>query len=150
MNAVECKNLVRKFVQGEATIYGLHDVDLTVEKGEFVCLSGPSGSGKSTLLAFLGGFLDPVFTARGTVAVEVPNDKAVTVYLREIFVSGLREFLAELKVSVPVTRLVCAPNGLNLSPAAPGFRAIASDAAAMPRPWAIVPQSPCRNLPAPQ
>lgn len=59
MNAVECKNLVRKFVQGEATIYGLHDVDLTVEKGEFVCLSGPSGSGKTTLLNAIGGLDKP-------------------------------------------------------------------------------------------
>ena len=30
---------------------------------------------------------------------------AITVLMREIFVSGLREFLAELRVSVPVTRL---------------------------------------------
>ena len=30
---------------------------------------------------------------------------AIIVLLREIFVSGLREFLAELRVSVPVTRL---------------------------------------------
>lgn len=30
---------------------------------------------------------------------------AVIILMREIFVSGLREFLAELKVSVPVTRL---------------------------------------------
>lgn len=30
---------------------------------------------------------------------------AVVILMREIFVSGLREFLAELKVSVPVTRL---------------------------------------------
>jgi cardiolipin synthase len=30
---------------------------------------------------------------------------AVIILMREVFVSGLREFLAELRVSVPVTRL---------------------------------------------
>jgi ABC-type nitrate/sulfonate/bicarbonate transport system ATPase subunit len=33
----------------------LHDVDLAVEPGEFVCLLGPSGCGKSTLLNIVSG-----------------------------------------------------------------------------------------------
>ena len=32
----------------------LHDIDLTLRKGEFVALIGPSGSGKSTLLNVIG------------------------------------------------------------------------------------------------
>ena len=37
----------------------LTDIDLTVEKGEFVCVIGHSGCGKSTLLNMVAGFLEP-------------------------------------------------------------------------------------------
>jgi putative thiamine transport system ATP-binding protein len=44
-------------------------LDVTIRPGEVVTVMGPSGSGKSTLLAFIGGFLDPAFTARGRVLI---------------------------------------------------------------------------------
>lgn len=44
-------------------------LDLAVAPGEAATVMGPSGSGKSTLLAYVGGFLDPAFTARGRVVV---------------------------------------------------------------------------------
>jgi putative thiamine transport system ATP-binding protein len=44
-------------------------LDLVVEPGEVVTIMGPSGSGKSTLLAWLSGFLDPAFTARGEARI---------------------------------------------------------------------------------
>jgi putative thiamine transport system ATP-binding protein len=44
-----------------------------VQSGEVLSVMGPSGSGKSTLLAFIGGFLDPHFTASGTVFIRGQN-----------------------------------------------------------------------------
>ena len=35
----------------------LHDVNLTVEDGEFLVILGPSGSGKTTILRLIGGFI---------------------------------------------------------------------------------------------
>lgn len=46
-------------------------VDLTIRKGEFVCLLGPSGCGKTSLLRMLGGL---VFPTSGSVRID---DKVV-------------------------------------------------------------------------
>lgn len=55
---------VVEFRRAEVTYPGKHvtrpaviDVDLTVEKGDFVCIVGPSGCGKSTLLHVCSGLL---------------------------------------------------------------------------------------------
>ena len=45
----------------------LKDIDLNIEKGEFVSLLGPSGCGKSTLLNIVAGLLSPT---EGTVTLE--------------------------------------------------------------------------------
>jgi iron(III) transport system ATP-binding protein len=37
----------------------LHDISLTVKRGEIACLLGPSGCGKSTLLRLIAGFEQP-------------------------------------------------------------------------------------------
>ena len=45
-------------------------VDAVVPPGSVLSVMGPSGSGKSSLLAFIGGFLDPAFSAEGHVSVD--------------------------------------------------------------------------------
>jgi NitT/TauT family transport system ATP-binding protein len=47
------------FGVGPKRVVALHDVNISVHNGEFVCLLGPSGCGKSTLLYALAGHLDP-------------------------------------------------------------------------------------------
>lgn len=60
MSAIlECRNLTKQYHQGDTVIEALRGVDLTVNKGEFVAISGPSGSGKSTLLHIIGSLEQP-------------------------------------------------------------------------------------------
>jgi putative ABC transport system ATP-binding protein len=49
----------RRYVVKGREIPAMNNVDLRIEKGEFVVVAGSSGSGKSTLLMLLGGLLRP-------------------------------------------------------------------------------------------
>ncbi len=53
--------------RGKSTIHVLEGVDLSIDRGELVCIVGPSGCGKTSLLNVIGGFLKPT---RGEVLVE--------------------------------------------------------------------------------
>ena len=52
---IKIRNLCKSFQRpGEALLKVLHEVDFSVDKGEFVAIVGPSGSGKTTLMNILG------------------------------------------------------------------------------------------------
>jgi NitT/TauT family transport system ATP-binding protein/sulfonate transport system ATP-binding protein len=53
---ISVNGLSKRFTVGEQTVEALRDVNLTIHKGEFVCLIGASGCGKSTLLRIIAGF----------------------------------------------------------------------------------------------
>lgn len=59
MTSIVCRDLCKTFQQGEEIITGLDRVSISIDEGDFVCLSGPSGSGKTTLLNAMGGLDTP-------------------------------------------------------------------------------------------
>lgn len=63
---LECRDVVRRFREGDATLEVLSGVNLDIDHAERLSIVGASGSGKTTLLQIMGGLDDPT---SGTVSV---------------------------------------------------------------------------------
>ncbi|MCU1386077.1 MAG: Macrolide export ATP-binding/permease protein MacB [Acidobacteria bacterium] len=51
---ISVRNLVKTYVVGEVQVKALRGINLDVERGEFLAVSGTSGSGKSTFMHIVG------------------------------------------------------------------------------------------------
>lgn len=67
MEILTCEKVRKVYGSGDNQVVALDQIDLSVERGEFVAIMGASGSGKSTLLHILGSVDQP---SEGKVLVE--------------------------------------------------------------------------------
>lgn len=82
---IRTENVCKVYEMGEITIHALDNVNLCVEDGAFLAVTGKSGSGKSTLLNILGG-LD--YPDSGRVLIDETdigslNEKDMSVFRRK-------------------------------------------------------------------
>jgi nitrate ABC transporter ATP-binding subunit len=66
LDILTIRGVTKRFAVGDGEVEALAPIDLTIPKGEFVCMIGASGCGKSTLLRIIAGFEDPT---TGSVAM---------------------------------------------------------------------------------
>ena len=59
MEILKVENLTKSYGKGEAKVDAIKNINLSINKGEFVAIVGQSGSCKSTLLHLLGGVDKP-------------------------------------------------------------------------------------------
>ena len=64
---VETEGLTKVYSSGKINVVALEGVNLSIEEGKFLGVTGPSGSGKSTLMNLLGGLDTP---SSGSIKVE--------------------------------------------------------------------------------
>lgn len=86
MNFLKISGVKKIFNEGkESQSIALKGIDLSIDKEEFIVVSGPSGSGKSTLLNIIGG-LDSANEGSVTldgVEITALNENALALFRRE-------------------------------------------------------------------
>src|SRR5262245_23619533 len=81
------EGLTKRYEVGGEEIYALRDVDLSVQRNEYMAITGPSGSGKSTLMNLLGCLDTP---SRGSYFLndhevsQLPDDRLAEIRNKEI------------------------------------------------------------------
>jgi len=87
MTIVECRNVNKTYRQGKVEVHALKDVNLSINRGDFVAVAGPSGSGKTTLLNLIGG-LDSVDTGSieldGNLFEQMSQSQLATMRLHKV------------------------------------------------------------------
>ena len=84
---VSLRGIGRTYDMGRVTVPALRDVDLEVERGEFLAIVGPSGSGKSTMMNIIGCLDRPTtgtYQLAGTPVEELDDNGLARVRSRTI------------------------------------------------------------------
>ncbi|MCC1481264.1 ABC transporter ATP-binding protein [Roseibaca sp. Y0-43] len=76
---IQAQNLSLTFQTNDGPVHALKDVDLTIEKGDFVSFIGPSGCGKTTFLRCIAALEKPTagsLTVNGLTPEEARRNRA--------------------------------------------------------------------------
>jgi lipoprotein-releasing system ATP-binding protein len=109
MRLADLKDIGKTYLNGPEELHILRGVELAIESGEIVIITGDSGSGKSTLLNLIGGLDYPSF---GTIEacglrIDRAGEEELTVYRNKSlgfifqFHYLLRDFTALENVMLP-------------------------------------------------
>jgi len=71
---IETTSLTKDFTAGRQTVRAVHDLDLTVERGEMIAMLGPNGAGKSTTLRMLTTLIAPTSGTAVVAGHDVANE----------------------------------------------------------------------------
>jgi len=110
-DAVEARDLKRRYGEGTTAVDALRGVSLDVESGQLVAVMGPSGSGKSTLMHSLAGLDKPTSGTVTIAGTEITSlDDAKLTHLRREHIGFVFQFFnllpmlsAEENVLLPLT-----------------------------------------------
>lgn len=83
MEIIKLKHIAKEYRSDSVVTPALADIDLSIEKGEFIAIMGASGSGKTTLLNIIGCMDVPTFGTYLFDGVELSRKK-------ENFLSSIR------------------------------------------------------------
>ena len=87
MPILELKDICKDYQQGKEPVRVLKNINLTVEKGDYLAIMGPSGSGKTTLMNIIGCLDVPTsgsYTLEGRDLKDLSDDDLAEVRNRHI------------------------------------------------------------------
>ncbi|QOR35442.1 ABC transporter ATP-binding protein [Clostridium sp. 'deep sea'] len=87
MEILRVENLCKYYGKGHTQVKAVNDVSFSVNKGEFIAITGMSGSGKSTLMHMLGGVDIPTsgkVIIDGTDIYSLPESKLAIFRRRQV------------------------------------------------------------------
>jgi len=87
MKILDCQNIIKTYVNGDNSTTVLKNVSFSIDKGEFVAITGPSGSGKSTMMHIIGALDTPTsgkFSIDGHDVSKLSEDELADIRSKKI------------------------------------------------------------------